>query len=115
MFDIFNKNKLKDTEKEKNRYKELYIQNNNIINSLQKECNKLNKSNVELIENNIKLVEWIYKILDNFGTCDFQRGKTFKIPVHRKTEKIFQDGFSKPYIEETITVPEIIISKIKEY
>lgn len=115
MFDIFNKQKLQDAEREKNRYKELYIQNSNIINSLQKECYNLNKNNVELIENNTKLVEWVYKILDNFGTCDFQRGKFFRIPVHRKAEKNFQDGFSKSYIEETIIVPEIIISKIKEY
>ena len=111
--DIFNKKKIKDLSHKLKLFdeiikqKELEIRKNKvIIEDLQQTSNYLQNENQ-------KLLDWIEKILDAVGTADYNAKNTFVIPVHKESISAFQDGFSKPYLQEKIVIPEIIICKNK--
>lgn len=111
--DIFNKKKLK---KEKELVEAYRTHRDELIKEItvnKKTISDLTKNNSRLIEENQKLIEWIEKILNVVGTADCNNKNDFIIPIYKESKDIFQDGFSKPYFEETIRIPEIIIRKTK--
>ena len=89
------------------------------IYELDKEIKELNKRNelsekiinVQLTENQ-KMVEWIYKILKEFGTCDV-REQHIQIPIMKEINyKAYNEGFDFINREERITIPTITLVKM---
>ena len=67
-----------------------------------------------LVEENRKLLEWIQKILDTFGTCD-SRERHIQIPVYKREIVPFSDNIM-PFGEmkrEYVEIPAITIVKMR--
>ena len=93
--------KYRRLEKENEKYQE-------IVRELQ---NKI-KYDDYLKKENQKLVEWIQKILEQFGTFDVNSRERIQIPIMRKIDN-WSDGLhNEPITAETIVIPEISISKM---
>ena len=89
--------KNKRLELENKKYKE-------IIEQLQ---NKI-KYDEYLKEENRKMIDWVQKILKEFGTCEVGERKV-QIPIMRKEDFMYDDNMRMT--SETIIIPEIIIHK----
>lgn len=65
-----------------------------------------------LKKENEKLIEWVQKILEQFGTFDVNSRERIQIPIMRNIDN-WSDGLhNEPITTETIVIPEISISKI---
>lgn len=71
--------------------------------------NGFEKENQQLIEENQKMIEWVKNILDTFGTMEV-RERSIQIPVIKETRTYNSDILGN-YEEETIIIPEIIVTK----
>lgn len=58
-----------------------------------------------------KLVEWIYKILKEFGTCDV-RNDHVQIPIYRREETAYTEDFGFVNKKEYIEIPSITLIKM---
>ena len=91
--------KLKRLELENEKYKE-------IIEQLQ---NKIKYDNY-LNQENKKMIEWVQKILQEFGTYEVRERQSVQIPIMK--HKDFMYGYNNVRMtSETIIIPEIIIHK----
>lgn len=106
-----NKQKDKDMlidglKKRLNQYREMYW-------DLKKSTEELQKDSKIILEQNNKLIEWIYKILNIFGTMEIKHRHSIQIPIYTNDSKTiyFED---KILTEETIIIPEIILRKTRE-
>lgn len=90
--------KNKRLELENKKYKE-------IIEQLQ---NKI-KYDEYLKEENRKMIDWVQKILKEFGTCEVGERKV-QIPIMRKKDFMYSDNNMR-MTSENIIIPEIIIHK----
>lgn len=107
MIDLFNKKKLKELEDEKNYYERVCEAKNKTINNLQLDKSELNKNMNNLINENKKLIDWIYKILDNFGQISNSEINYIRIPYTKSmTHKAYTDTKTI-----CIRVPELILYK----
>ena len=116
--DLFNKKKLIEAEKEKDYYEKLCTAKNKTINDLQKDKSELNVTLNNLISENKKLLEWINKILQTFGTVDVHQ-PTVHIPIYKNNiEPVFLHNEGK-YLTggkiDTVVIPQIVISKFEQY
>lgn len=111
MIDLFNKRKLKKLQSQLN-YNENYMEKLNgelgAYKKLYKEkCEEENKSINNLLEENQKLINWIYKILDNFGQISNSEIDYIRIPYTKSmTHKAYTDTKTI-----CIRVPELILYK----
>lgn len=119
-FDIFNKKKVKEQDEIIKGYRKRCDTQKEEIEKLKKEVRELKIENSSdelhnhLCNENKKLIDWIRKILDEVGTVNVDSTNTFKIPVYKKVEeKAYDTIFPTIVVEETITIPEIIIHKGK--
>ena len=107
--DIFNKKKIKDLEETINAvrnnrdyYEKLYI-------SQVEHTNSLVKDNTYLKEENTKLMDWVFNILKEFGTCEVHERRV-SIPVVKENFcAIGEEG--KMRNRQVIHIPEIIIGR----
>ena len=118
--DIFNRRKVRALEIEKDAIerdnailsdKNSYLEEH--IIRLEKELDKKG-TNANLVEENRKLLEWIQKILDTFGTCD-SRERHIQIPVYKREIVPFSDNIM-PFGEmkrEYVEIPAITIVKMR--
>lgn len=99
-------------------YKDKVYRRNDKIADLEKEKDMLNnniksleKSNIKLIEENQKLIDWIQKILEEFGTCDVDVERV-QIPIHKTS--VICSTLDNSYIGEKtrIEIPAITIIKM---
>lgn len=88
-------------EKENEKYKE-------ITRVLQ---NKI-KFDDYLKKENEKLIEWVQKILEHFGTYNVNNRETVQIPVMRNRDSWIDDLHNNPIYSETIIIPEIVLHKM---
>ncbi len=98
---------------EKEYYERLCEAKNKTISNLQNEHSELNKSMNNLITENKKLIDWITKILDTFGTMDVRERKSVKIPVYKNVE---WNKYNIHYLgnyEERLEIPAITIVKMR--
>lgn len=91
--------KLKRLELENEKYKE-------IIEQLQ---NKIKYDNY-LKQENIKMIEWVQKILQEFGTYEVRERQSVQIPIMKHKDFMYGDNNVR-MTSETIIIPEIIINK----
>lgn len=91
--------KLKRLELENEKYKE-------IIEQLQ---NKIKYDNY-LKQENIKMIEWVQKILQEFGTYEVRERQSVQIPIMKHKDFMYGDNNVR-MTSETIIIPEIIIHK----
>ena len=117
--DLFNRRKVKELEIEKDAIerdnailsdKNSYLEEH--IIRLEKELDKKG-TNANLVEENRKLLDWIQKILDTFGTCD-SRERHISIPVYKREIVPFYgpETFGELH-QERIEIPAITIIKMR--
>lgn len=58
---------------------------------------------------NRKMIEWVQKILKEFGTYDVNQ-RSVQIPIMKRKEVYYEDNNARMK-SETIIIPEIIINK----
>lgn len=118
MIDLFNKRKVKSLQSQLN-YNKNYIEKLNgelaAYKKLYKEkCENENKTIDNLSKENQKLIDWIYKILNEYGQLSTFKNHSVMIPYY-KDEEICSFGIDtnefKHQIKETIVIPELIITK----
>ena len=90
----------KRLEQENEKYKA-------IIESLQSKI----KNDEFLEEQNEKLIDWVQKILDQFGTLEVRDRNRIQIPVMRKVDNWSNGIDNGIFTTETILIPEIVINK----
>ena len=93
--------KYRRLEKENQKYQEMVIELQNKI-----------KYDEYLKKENKKLVEWIQKILEQFGTFDVHSRERIQIPTMRNIDRWSNGIDNKIITNETIIIPEIAISKV---
>ena len=75
----------------------------------------LSQDNDTLLKANIKLTEWINKIINEVGIYEVQDRRTISIPICRKIESAaFGDPKVLPFMEkEEVIIPEIRFIKMQ--
>ena len=100
---------MKSRIKKKNiKYEKLELENKKykeIIEQLQQKI----KYDDYLKEENKKMIDWVQRILKEFGTCEVQE-KRITIPIMKHKDFIYGDD-NIQFKTETIIIPEIVISK----
>lgn len=115
--DLFNRRKVEKLEQQLELLKvDLQKEKNN--NDTLKEVLKNSNCSSLLLEENQKLIDWIEKILSDFGTVDVGSKERLRIPIY-KVEKEYPYKMMDPYTEtirtseKTIIIPEITLTKRK--
>lgn len=96
------------SKKKKIKYEKLELENKKykeIIEQLQQKI----KYDDYLKEENKKMIDWVQKILKEFGTQEVGERK-IQIPIMKHKDFIYGDDNMR-YKTETIIIPEIVISK----
>ena len=93
--------KLKRLEKENEKYIA-------IVDKLQQKI----ESDNYYQQQNQKLIEWIQKILDTFGTYNVKDRQGIQIPILERIEHWNSSVGNEIVQQDTIIIPEIIISKM---
>ena len=113
--DLFNKKKIKKLEDD------IFSLQRDLITEQNK--SKTYKDIIEnchcstlLLEENKKLIEWVERILEEFGTIDVYERHSIHIPIYRKTDYAINQTVNefKRTKTEIIVIPEIVIQK-KQY
>lgn len=76
----------------------------------------LSQDNDILLKTNMKLTEWINKIINEVGIYEVQDRKTISIPIYRKIDSAILRDDSKivPFMDkEEIIIPEIRFIKMR--
>lgn len=100
---------------EKEYYEILCEAKNKTISNLQNEHSELNKNMNNLITENKKLIDWIMKILDTFGTVEVREKSSVKIPIYKRIEdNKYNFNYSDlvNFETERIEIPAITIVKM---
>lgn len=106
--DLFNKKKVKNLESELEIVRqELERKEGELITY--KKLNSYGKMNIGLMEENQKLIEWIFNILDTFGTAEVSDRNSVQIPVLKER---YISNYIGIHEKERITVPEITLIKM---
>lgn len=117
--DLFNHRKVRKLEIEKDAMERdnsiLSDKNSYLEERIIRLENELDKqgTNAKLVEENRKLLDWIQKILDTFGTCD-SRERHIQIPVYKREVIPFYgpETFGE-FHQERIEIPAITIIKMR--
>lgn len=96
------------TKRKNKRLKMLELENKKYQEIVENLQNKI-KYDDYLKEENRKLIDWVQKILKEFGTCEVGERK-IQIPIMKHKDFMYGDDNMR-YTTETIIIPEIIISK----
>lgn len=96
------------TKRKNKRLKRLELENKKYQEIVENLQNKI-KYDDYLKEENRKLIDWVQKILKEFGTCEVGERK-IQIPIMKHKDFMYGDDNMR-YTTETIIIPEIIISK----
>ena len=82
---------------------------------LRYDCLKSDKVNTEtVLKQNNKLIDWIEKILKEFGTINVSTNNPVRIPIISSKESAYMaSGWPSSYKEEYIVIPQIEIIKRK--
>ena len=110
--DLFNKKKVKSLERELEIVRqELERKEGELITY--KKLNSYEKMNTGLMEENQKLIEWIFNILDTFGTMEVRDRHSIQIPVLKEK---YISNYNMDYFgtreKNRITIPEITLIKM---
>lgn len=114
--DLFNRKKVEKLEKQLELLNH-DLQKEKNDNDTLKDILKNSKCSSLLLEENKKLIDWIEKILSEFGTMDVRSKERVQIPIY-KVEKEFpykaMDLGTETirFSEKTIIIPEIVLRKI---
>lgn len=93
--------KLKRLEKENEKYI-------TIVEELQQKI----KSDNYYQQQNQKLIEWVQKIIDTFGTYNVKDKQGIQIPILEKIDQWNSSIGNEIVQQDTVIIPEIIISKM---
>lgn len=82
---------------------------------LRYDCLKSDKVNTEtVLKQNNKLIDWIERILKEFGTINVSTNNPVRIPIISSKESAYMaSGWPSSYKEEYIVIPQIEIIKRK--
>jgi len=109
MIDLFNKKRIKQLEEllhERYEDKEYYKEKLNELTRSENRCK-------QLYEENEKLIEWIKQILENFGTFDVYDTSPVKIPVWKQSSMSYDPATLTRTYTDTKIIPQIVIHTIK--
>lgn len=95
-------------KRKKERAKRLELENEKYRKIIERLQSKIEYDDY-LKEENKKLIEWIQKILQEFGTSQVN-DKKISIPIYKNSINSFIDN--EPLTEEDVIIPEIRLHKI---
>lgn len=114
MFDLFNRKKLKRLEEKNTKLIEENEEINNYANALLEALKEKNSTSgaYMLLESNKCLIEWIEKILENFGTMNVNDSHV-SIPILKREFSVYKgvDTLFDEVSVERIVIPAITIEK----
>ena len=120
MFFVSKKKYNKMIDKYEEEKKELISQLNDINDEktelkLRYDCLKSDRVNTEtVLEQNNKLIDWIERILKEFGTINVSTNNPVRIPIISSKESAYMaSSWPSSYKEEYIVIPQIEIIKRK--
>ena len=120
MFFVSKKKYNKMIDKYEEEKKELIRQLNDINDEktelkLRYDCLKSDRVNTEtVLEQNNKLIDWIERILKEFGTISVSTNNPVRIPIISSRESAYMaSSWPSSYKEEYIVIPQIEIVKRK--
>lgn len=93
-------NKIYDLEIEKSR--------------LENKTEILEENNRALIDNNNKLTDWIYKIINELGCYEVSEYNAIRIPIYENKIKSFGLKQGREFIEKEVILPRICFMKMEE-
>lgn len=108
--------KIIDDLKEKNMKLDAQVSNLQHNEKIMKDrIDWLSQDNDILLKANVRLTEWINKIINEVGIYDVQDRRTISIPICRKIDSAaFDNSKIVPFMEkEEIIIPEIRFIKMK--
>lgn len=113
--DIFRKKKIRKLLNEIEDVNNRLVQERWKAKELQESINNLEKISTQTLEENQKLIEWIKKILDTFGTMEVKDSRNIQIPIYEhKTYKAseYDRKVMGLFEKEIIRIPSITIVKM---
>lgn len=96
--------KQKRLELENEKYRE-------IIEELQSKI----KYDKYLFEENRKLIDWVQKILKEFGTYDVNQRERISIPIYKRGNFYYDNARNCEMRSTTLVIPEIVINKMEAF
>lgn len=110
--DLFNRKKVQKLEAKIASLKQDIIKEQNNCVTLKEILKNTNCSSL-LLEENQKLIEWINKILEEFGTIVVYERRSVYIPIYKKEEinPFTSDIELRESKVKTIVIPEIVIQE----
>lgn len=104
---------MKQRIKRKNeKYRRLELVNKRYKEMIEELQNKI-KYDDYLKEENKKMLDWIQKILKEFGTCDVNQRERISIPVYKQSNYYYSDEKIRDMCSTTIVIPELVITKME--
>ena len=97
------------TKKKNAKLKRLELENEKYKETIEQLQNKIKYDNY-LKQENIKMIEWVQKILQEFGTYEVRERQSVQIPIMKHKDFMYGDNNVR-MTSETIIIPEIIIHK----
>lgn len=96
------------TKRKNQKTRRLELENEKYREIIEQLQNKIKYDDYLKTENK-KLIEWIQKILQEFGTSQVN-DRTISVPIYKNSINSFIDN--EPLIEEIVIIPEIKLHKI---
>ena len=104
---------MKQRTKRKNaRQKRLELENEKYREIIEKLQSKIEYDKY-LFEENRKLIDWVQKILKEFGTYDVNQRERIQIPIYRCGNYYYSNELNRNVCSTTIVIPEIVINKME--
>ncbi len=97
------------TKKKNARLKRLELENEKYKEKIEQLQSKI-YCNKYLQQENKKMIDWVQKILQEFGTYKVRERKSVQIPIMKHKDFMYGDNNMR-MTSETIIIPEIIIHK----
>lgn len=114
MIDLFNKKKIKEQEQKLKHTSFIISEKEKEINRQYNTIKNLQTAHNRVLDENKKLIDWVYKILNEFGELSTNKNISIRIPYYKDEELgCFGINDSRQFneIRTTITIPELIINK----
>lgn len=104
---------MKQRIKRKNeKYKRLELVNKKYKEMIDELQNKI-KYDDYLKEENKKMLDWVQKILKEFGTYDVNQRERISIPIYKQGDYYYSDEKGRDVCSMTVVIPELVITKVE--
>lgn len=84
------------------------------ISHLKNKMDILENNNRVLIENNNKLTDWIYKIINEIGCYEVPEYNSIRIPIYKNECKRYNEGLLKEMTRKEVVLPQICFMKMEK-